>query len=97
MSNQDEMPTHVTFRVNGVPTAVPWERVPDGQRYMDTHYSDGTVATRTPIWEHDVTYWDKDGNEVPKEKAYKGVVVLYGKDRKYLQSSYLGIHPDARP
>jgi hypothetical protein len=86
----DEAPKVQVYVVNGAAEEIPWEKVPEGSRWMFAMNEDGTFKFRVPIVRVEITSRDKQGHPVPEKQGWEVNGMLYGLNPAHWQHVYYG-------
>jgi hypothetical protein len=86
----DEAPKVQVYVVNGAAEEIPWEKVPEGSRWMFAMNEDGTFKFRVPIVRVEISSRDKDGRPVPAKQGVEVNRVTYGLNPQHVMHTYYG-------
>ena len=84
-----EHPGLIKKSLNGKSQMIPASELPDEVRFCYTHDDHGNKISRVPVLEIEVFAFDRNGLEVPEDRASKGIMTIYGEGHTYLQSMRL--------
>lgn len=86
----NEAPKEQIRVVNGVEERIPWDRVPEGSRWVFQMDDRGGYKYRSPIVRFEVTSVDKEGGHVSPERGYRVRAVEHTLNPKYTRYTLAG-------
>lgn len=87
----DEAPAFQINVVNGAEERIPWDRVPEAQRWLVAwKQNSDEFEHRVPIVRVEISSRDREGRPVPPKDGYSVNVVEYGLNPKYFKHTYAG-------